>query len=261
MRARGATSSITALSVQRSPSLPRRPRAFEQVVDHIRAQLADGGLKSGDRLPAERTLAEQMQVSRGAVREALRTLEVSGVLRFEPGASGGAYLRRGNPSAVASSIGDLLILRDVTLQELTEARLWIEISVVRSACRRSTEHELRALEENIDLAERLMKAGRLEEKVAANLEFHNVLALATRNPVLVLVMELLIKLLQRFSQAVPPESRKIHIAWRRRFLRRLRARDEEGAVAVMQEHLMRVHRRYLKHLRESGAHTARVDRK
>lgn len=227
----------------------RSPRAFEQVLKHIREQFVVGGLKLGDQLPPERALAESLRVSRSAVREALRTLEVSGVLTLQTGANGGAFLGYGSHETVAASIKDLLHLRNVSLKQLTEARLWIEASVVRLACRQATDEDLRLLDENVDLAERYMNAGQLKEKVATNIEFHNVLARTTHNPVMSLIMELLIELLRSFAQNVPPESRKLHIAWRRRFLRHLRTRDEDGAVAVMEQHLVRLHRRYLRHWR------------
>ena len=52
----------------------RQPRAFEEVCARIRDQLAIGALKPGDKLPAERDLAQQLRVSRSALREALRPL-------------------------------------------------------------------------------------------------------------------------------------------------------------------------------------------
>ncbi|MBQ69476.1 GntR family transcriptional regulator [Candidatus Saccharibacteria bacterium] len=242
----------------------RSPRAFEHVLKHLREQLSAGYLKLGDQLPPERTLAEQLRVSRSAVREALRTLEASGVLTQQTGANGGAFLSYGRHEAVAASIRDLLDLRNVSLEQLTEARLWIEGGIVRSACRQATDDDFRLLDENVDLAERYMNAGQLAEKVATNIEFHNVLARATHNPVMALIMELLIELLRRFAQNVPPESRKLHIAWRRLFLLHLRARDEDGAVAVMEQHLARLHRRYLRHwlrrLEAMGARSGKTAR-
>ena len=69
-------------------------RAFEEVASQIREQLTKGALKPGDRLPSERELAEQFGLSRNTVREALRSLEMSGILEFRKGATGGAFCAR-----------------------------------------------------------------------------------------------------------------------------------------------------------------------
>ena len=68
-------------------------RQFERLRDTILDDIRSGKLNPGDKLPAERTLSDLYGISRHAVREALRTLEMSGVLRFTKGASGGAFIR------------------------------------------------------------------------------------------------------------------------------------------------------------------------
>ncbi|WP_198161318.1 FadR/GntR family transcriptional regulator, partial [Variovorax sp. WDL1] len=63
-------------------------RVFEEICAQIRKRLASGVLKPGDKLPAERDLAVEFKVSRPAVREALRTLEISGVVSLQKGVKG-----------------------------------------------------------------------------------------------------------------------------------------------------------------------------
>src|SRR5882672_6430946 len=82
-------------------------RAFEEVALQIREQLSKGALKPGDRLPSERELAEQFGLSRNTVREALRSLEMSGILEFRKGATGGAFVREAHSEAVISGFSDL----------------------------------------------------------------------------------------------------------------------------------------------------------
>lgn len=64
-------------------------RAFEEVTDQIRGQIARGALGPGDRLPSERDLAEQFSLSRNTVREALRALEIAGILELKKGPPAG----------------------------------------------------------------------------------------------------------------------------------------------------------------------------
>jgi DNA-binding FadR family transcriptional regulator len=70
----------------------RSTRLFEEICDQIRGQLSLGKIGPGDKLPAERDLADQFGVSRSAVREALRTLEVSGLIELRKGPKGGAFM-------------------------------------------------------------------------------------------------------------------------------------------------------------------------
>ena len=67
----------------------RTRRVFEDICDQIRGQVLGGILRPGDKLPAERELAEQFGVSRTAVREALRSLEIAGVVKLQKGVKGG----------------------------------------------------------------------------------------------------------------------------------------------------------------------------
>ena len=68
-------------------------RTFEDVIAQIRAKIASGELREGDRLPPERELSSVLGVSRNTVREALRALEHSGVIEQKPGVAGGAFIR------------------------------------------------------------------------------------------------------------------------------------------------------------------------
>ena len=152
----------------------KRRRLSDQVSAEIQVRIASGELKSGDKLPPERALAESFQVSRGAVREALRNLERSGLVALQAGARGGAFIGHGDPNLISDSFRNLYQLGSVSLDELTEARLWLAATVVRVACARATEEDLDALTANVDEAERLIKARRFEEKIDVQIEFHNI---------------------------------------------------------------------------------------
>src|ERR1700677_4315711 len=93
----------------------RGRRAFEEVCDQIRAQIATGKLRPGDRLPAERILGEQFKVSRTAIREAFKALEVAGVVRTETGVKGGSFIRDGDPEVVTLAIRDMLQLNKISI--------------------------------------------------------------------------------------------------------------------------------------------------
>ncbi|MGD9881203.1 MAG: FadR/GntR family transcriptional regulator, partial [Reyranella sp.] len=102
-----------------------RPRAFEEICDRIRHQLSIGALQPGDKLPAERDLATQLGVSRGALREALRSLEIAGIVVLRKGATGGAFIRPGDPTSMTRVMQDLVHLGSISLGDHTEARVMI----------------------------------------------------------------------------------------------------------------------------------------
>jgi GntR family transcriptional regulator, transcriptional repressor for pyruvate dehydrogenase complex len=226
-------------------------RVFEEICDRIRAELAAGTLHAGDKLPPERELAQQFGVSRTAVREALRTLEIVGLVQLVKGAKGGAFMMEGTQS-VRQSLQDLINLGRLSLDDLTEARLLIQDVIVRLACVRATEEDFRALEQDINRTEELMAAGRLRERLEYSIEFYKILAAATRNAVLSILIDSLTHILRLVIARVGPDPRLDLVEVRRRFMQHLRARDADRASAEMSEHLRRLHEHLVKAERQRG---------
>jgi GntR family transcriptional repressor for pyruvate dehydrogenase complex len=107
------------------------PRAFEAILEQLKDAIAAGTLKAGDRLPAERELAERFAVSRTSVREAVRVLEALGIIGVRRGADHGAVLLT-EPGNAFTTILDLLVaLRHVPLQDVVEFRVMLESSAAR----------------------------------------------------------------------------------------------------------------------------------
>jgi DNA-binding FadR family transcriptional regulator len=231
----------------------KRRRLSDQVSAQIQVRIASGELRSGDKLPPERELAETFGVSRGAVREALRSLERTGLVSLQAGARGGAFIGEGDPSLIGDSFRNLYQLGSVSLDELTEARLWLASTVVRIACARATDSDLDALAANVDEAEELIKAGRFEEKIDVQIEFHNLLASTTRNAVMAMLMGAVMEVMRDFAHAAGGERHDLTIKARRRLLDALRKRDADEAVTAMTEHLENLRLRYRDRLRGRGA--------
>src|SRR5215469_9109372 len=123
-------------------------RAFEEICERIREQLALGVLKPGDKLPPERDLAQQLGVSRNVLREALRSLEMAGVLRLLKGVKGGAFVQKGDTGRMNDVMRDMLSLGTISVRELSEARIHVLDLVVRLACANARPADLDALEAN-----------------------------------------------------------------------------------------------------------------
>lgn len=229
-------------------SAVRARRISDEIGEQIRRKLATNELGPGDKLPSERELAIQLGVSRNAVREALRSLEMAGVITLHKGAKGGAFISEGDPAILANGLRDLLQLRGVTIEQLTEARIWISEIVTRTACARATEADLEEMAANVAAAERAYLAGDFDQKLAHLIEFHAILARAAKNPVLILVTESLLDLMHNFARRVGAEDNDIALKSRRRLMKHLRARKAEAAVAEMTSHLEALKVRYINYL-------------
>jgi DNA-binding FadR family transcriptional regulator len=247
---------VTALTLFQ----PARPaRAFDAIIAQVRERLRNGELGPGDRLPAERELAAQFGVSRNTVREALRMLEISGLIMIRKGATGGAFIAQPDSSSVAQSMSDALWLTTFSLTDMTEARECLESAVIRAACQRMTEAHLRAMEQNVAEASRLSLAGDWERKALVHVEFHNLLANATGNPVLMVLMGSLSDLLREMVFAVGPSKDDVILQSRRRLLTHLRNGNADRAVAENARHLRQVQRMWLTgdHIRTATASARR----
>ena len=219
----------------------RTERTFEIIANKVRDQIRDGKLRTGDKLPPEREMAQQLGTSRNALREALRSLEHAGLISLHKGARGGAFITDGNPSAVAQSIEDLMHLGGINLANVTEARLSIETAIVEIVAAKGTTAAFDALDRNIDKVEELTQARDMDAKAALNMEFHVLLAEATGNPVLVLMMRTLMDLLRSVHRPITAEDTVDIIRSRRRFMMLLRSRQSTAAAAEMKDHLSRLH--------------------
>jgi DNA-binding FadR family transcriptional regulator len=220
-------------------------RAFEEICERIREQLALGVLKPGDKLPAERELAQQLGVSRNVLREALRTLEMAGVLRLSKGVKGGAFVQQGDTRRMNDVMRDMLSLGTISVRELSEARIHVLDLVVRLACANARASDFDALLANIARTDLATREGRLLDRVECSREFYKLLAAATGNKVIAMIMDSVTEIHMRFVYAKVASSGAATprlVETRRQFLAALRARKLPAAVRLMRAHLESVQR-------------------
>lgn len=228
--------------------LVQTSRAFEEVMAQLRRLTVSGQFRPGDRLPAERDLAVKLGVSRNTIREALRGLEMAGILELKKGAKGGAFFVEPTGTRVSSALQDMFQLGAVTPTQLTEARLHITASVVRLACERITEAQIQELEQSIVDAKKAGEDKNFVLRSRLNLQFHKILARSTGNPIFVSVMEGLIAIMQHFVDTIGPPQGNAVFKSRARFIAALRAKDVDGATTEMEKYLRSVNKDYLSRL-------------
>ena len=216
-----------------------RPSRADTVAAHLERLVLDGSMAPGDRLPPERELAQRLGVSRGSVREALRDLEVRGLVDRSPG-RGTTVLRPGGTMTGLALAGGL-DADQIELAQVMDVRACIEPSVAGRAARNVTAQgvaQLDALLGEMAEEQRPAEFGRLDRT------FHRAIAQYSGNP-------LLVRLHDRLQELIEP-SRREHLltADRMRSSRRdherivaaIRSGDEAAAVAAAAEHVANVQR-------------------
>jgi DNA-binding FadR family transcriptional regulator len=220
-------------------------RAFEEVSLQIREQLSKGALIPGDKLPSERELSEQFQLSRNTVREALRSLEVAGILEFRKGMYGGAFVRNGHGGAVVAGFSDMFRLGMFKPAHLKDARMLVSVAVTRAACQLATAEGLEALRVNVEAGEAAIARHDTAERVRLGLDFHHLLAAASGNPIMVILVDELMTIQSQLVELLGPSPDKMIMPSRRRIYDLIVARDEEGAAIEMGRNIDALHERYL----------------
>lgn len=210
---------------------------YEEVARQLRNAIEQDGLSEGDRLPAERRLAQRLGVSRASVREALAVLRTAGIV--EPRRGDGVYLRR-NLNELSPELTVKLFAAQRRLPAIMEVREALETHLARLAARRRSTDDLSELRAACTEMAEAIRQGR--DPSYADARFHAAIAKAADNPLLEDLIRQLAQPIARtraasFARAgQAPRS----LAGHRRILAAIQARDEHGAAAAMRDHLFLV---------------------
>ena len=216
-------------------------KVFEQIADQIEQRILNGELRSGDRLPTERVLAEQFQASRTAVREAMKILAQKGLVEMRPGR--GTIVIDGAPEAMQNSIGLVMKLQVGEVggsDNLVEVREILETEIAALAAARATEDEIAAMREAIRVMD--VSLSDADAYIAADNQFHRALAKATQNSLILILIDSIVNPLSEqrkhiFAVEGGPERGQFH---HRRILESIIRRNPENARAAMHAHLQQV---------------------
>ena len=224
----------------------RKVRRYEQVAEQIRRLISDGALKAGDLLPPERELVAKLGVGRSSIRDAVRTLEVMGIL--EPRQGHGTVVREVSADALVVPLASLLMRKREMIAELVDVRRMIEPALAARAALNASEEELAHLADILERQERKMRRG--ESTIDEDSEFHYAIALAARNSVVLKVVDLLMDLLResRTRSLQVPGRLERSVAGHRRILRALQRRDPNAAEAAVRKHLKEIEEIVLRQL-------------
>jgi GntR family transcriptional regulator, transcriptional repressor for pyruvate dehydrogenase complex len=214
-------------AIQKSPSLP------EVVLEQIQRLIAEGKLRPGDHLPSEMDLAERFGVGRSSIREAMRVLQLVGVVEVIQGK--GTFIRE--PGILPLMVDWSRITQMGIIAEVMEARQFMEVLLAQLAAERVTDEDVEVL--RAALARSRDSLGNIDNSVEAGVNFHLALADAAHNQVLALmyrtIRDLYVETARRTRLTPELASDRFHD--HERLLQAVIAHDPEAAAQAMQEHL------------------------
>ncbi len=198
-------------------------RTYAVVIRYIKEEILSGRLKPGTKLPPERELAEQLQVSRTSIREALRTMEVLGVMESVHGA--GNYISVNFEKSMTEALSMMFFLRQTDSIQLNDIRQALELKAAELAIQKLTDKQIAEMQSIVCQMETAK-----DEETEAELDktLHDTIACASENAILIQILSAMSCLIDEFIKEI-----------RTRILRN----------AENQERLLRIHRSIVDGLR------------
>lgn len=217
----------------------RQRRIYEEIIEQVKAQITRGELKPGDRMTSEREIAEELGVSRAAVREALTALEVMGLLEVRPGE--GTFVRAPDLDRQMEPLANFLVLERERVAEMYELRRVLEVECAGRAAERATAAELEAMAQILQEMAADLRDGRAGEE--SDVRFHLAIAAGAHNSLTLRFMHTISDNVRQVLQAsreklygVPGMPERL-LEEHRRIYAAIRARDPQAAREEMGRHL------------------------
>ncbi|ATD54164.1 FadR/GntR family transcriptional regulator [Clostridium chauvoei] len=221
----------------------KNTKVYEQIVEQIKSMVEDEILKKGDKLPSERVMAEDLGVSRASVREALRALEVVGLIESKQGA--GNYIKEDFGGLISEPLSIMFMLQGSDPIDIFELREVIELETVVLAARKITDTQLEGIK---DILNELKENFDEDQNVILDKKFHYMIAEASGNKLIIDVLEVLSQLIDNFIK----DSRKNILAdtsnkeeldkLHDKLYDAIKNRDESKAHYIMKEHFSLIKR-------------------
>ena len=209
-------------------------KQVEKVLKYIKEQLYSGRLQTGERLPAERRLAEKLGVGRAHVRAAFQKLEFYGIVQTFP--QSGTVVAQEKMQVLERMITDALQIEQYDFASLVYVRVLLEIEAVKLCARNRTPEDLDNIEQALRECEEKFYT---DERVSKDFAYHQALARGAHNPVIVSLLLVITPDVLRYYQryrvcSVPSDEVCFE---HRELLRCVREKDEEGAAEMLHRHL------------------------
>lgn len=226
----------------------QKRKISEEVVNEIKRLIQDGVFTSNTKLPPEKELGEMFGVGRSSIREALSMLAAADIVETRQGE--GTFVRKIDLTDYIHPLVLSMVAEKKQTLHLLETRRIVELGTVELAAIRANESDFNEMKEALLDMEQQLKLGRTG--MQADFAFHRAIAAASKNPVLIQVMENLSQLMKhsleytlRQNTGKYAERRKLVLQEHQDIFANLEKRDPQGAVSAMQIHLEKVRQKLL----------------
>jgi GntR family transcriptional repressor for pyruvate dehydrogenase complex len=183
----------------------RQNKTTDIIIEKIRTAILEGKLKPGDRLPPEKELGEQFGVSKQTLRESLRALEYMGLIILKKGAGGGAFIVEVEQEVATQNLANYLYFKNLTIENLSELRRILEPHAARCAAEQITASDLEQLNTINKETRKGLDHQDWDQVTQKEMEFHRLIARQTANPILILILDFVEKLLDDFKKILKPD--------------------------------------------------------
>lgn len=171
----------------------KTPKVYDQIIEQIKNKIKNGEIKKGDRLPSEREMAESLNVSRTSVREAMRALEVIGLVESRQGA--GNYIRTNFNDSLFEPLSIMFMLQECSIKEIYDLRETLELQCAKLSSKNIDDNELSLLEAILD---RMYLANNEQESRDLDIKLHYLIAKSSRNVLLINILDVISQLMDEF---------------------------------------------------------------
>lgn len=220
-------------------------KVYEQVIEQIKSKIKSGEIKKGDKLPSEREMSELIGVSRTSVREAIRALEVVGLVESKQGA--GNYIKTNFDNSLFEPLSVMFMLQESSVKEMYDLRETLELECAKLSAQNIEDNELALLTAIVD---RMYLAGSEEESLELDIKFHYLIAKTSRNVLLINMLDVISQLMDEFIQKSRMQilhegnTKESLLEIHENLLRALKCKDEAKVCNAMKEHFDLIRKSY-----------------
>ena len=224
---------------------------YDDIVEQLRGLIINGNIKPGERLPSERTLCEELGVSRAILREALKGLELMGVVQIKHG--GGTFVRNDiNANLLSQSLRFIPIDPEMgkTILELLETREAIESTSIRLAAMRATNDQLKSIEDEFALMKDAYCHEDWDKMSEHDVNFHLLICEASGNSILYQIEKSIQSMLLKAMETTIyiPTAGSLAIDFHEKIVAAIRKHDSELAQSLMVDHIRTVGKKVMEAL-------------
>ncbi|EJO5347614.1 FadR family transcriptional regulator [Clostridium botulinum] len=216
----------------------KNTRVYEKAIEQIKEMIVEGTFKKGDKLPSEREMAESLQISRTSIREAIKELEIMGLIESRQG--NGNFIKSNFENNLFKPLSTIFLLKESNSDEILELRQIIERGSIVLAAERITDEELEEME---NLLKNSLNLNCKDQLVDIDIAFHYKIAQASKNFLILSILNAISFLIQAFIKDIrknvitKKENTDMLIKQHREIFLALKGHDSVAAEKAMLSHL------------------------